>query len=46
MTNEEVLAKIGIKRQLLNTFRKRQWGFIGHELSREGGGGRKKDYRG
>ena len=37
MPNEEVLAKIGMKRQQINTIKKMQWGFIAHEFRRERG---------
>ena len=37
MPNEEMLAKIGMKRQQINTIKKMQWGFIAHEFRREGG---------
>ena len=37
MTNEAVLGEVGAERQLLNTIRRRQWKFVGHELRREGG---------
>ena len=37
LTNEVVLEKVGSKRQILTTIRRRQWRFVGHELRREGG---------
>ena len=37
VSNEEVLQRIGIKRQLLDTIRKRQRKFVGHLLREEDG---------
>ena len=38
ITNEEVLDKVGMKWQLVNTIRRRQLsGFIGHKFRREEG---------
>ena len=37
LTNEAVMEKVGEERQLLNTIRRRQWKFAGHEMRREGG---------
>ena len=34
--NTVALEKVGAERKLLNTDRRRQWKFVGHELRREG----------
>ena len=34
LTNKVMLEKVGAGRQLLNTIRRRQWKFVGHELRR------------